>query len=454
MPSDDIRHYVVLRPPEKVRKAYIERDIGAILQYIADHVYPGSPPIADLPLRIAALPNNDVVRQALRGVEKVTEEDGEYVVALEIRDRKAVDRIREVIGKVPSFVASSADLPFAAADHWCTGEAADPVFADRAAAERLIGADYLKRQSGTSGRGVNVVIVDQGLNAKRLGGNYVGGWAVGTNVPGKAPATSVDGNRLTHGMMIAQNIISVAPNVAVFDLPLAPPRISDIPRFLSLAKAAFKTMLDGIAAFRRSGRRPGPWVLVNPWGIHDSRSEYPPGDYTDNAANPFNIMIADAVKDGIDVVFAAGNCGQFCPDRRCASSVIGPGRGILGANSLADVLTVGAVRADAMWLGYSAQGPGQPGFGPRAHDKPDLCASSQFRETGDAFSINTGTSAACALAGGVVAGLREKWGQVSPGQLKKVLIETARKAEGGAWDSRLGHGILDARAAFTRLSAS
>ena len=160
--------------------------------------------------------------------------------------------------------------------------------------------------------------------------------------------------------------------------------------------------------------------------------------------------MAGAVHNNIDVVFAAGNCGQFCPDHRCGATDQGPGHSIWGANSLDQVLTVGAVRADSIWLGYSSQGPGQPRLGPK---KPDLCAASQFSEDDDAFSINTGTSAACGLTGGIVAALRSRWDSttVPPGDLKKVLNQTARKPTGQGWNDRLGNGVLDARAAFNAL---
>ena len=178
-------------------------------------------------------------------------------------------------------------------------------------------------------------------------------------------------------------------------------------------------MLFDIAIWRL-GKFPGPWILVNPWGIYDRRSEYPLGGYTENPFSLFNLLVAVAVLQDIDVVFAAGNCGQFCPDNRCGERDRGPGHSIWGANSLEPVLTVGAVRADDMWLGYSSQGPGQPRLALGA-EKPDLCAASQFREDDDAFSINSGTSAACGLAGGVVAALRSRWdtGSVPPRRLKR-----------------------------------
>ena len=328
-------------------------------------------------------------------------------------------------------------------------DASDPVFSDRSGAERLLGVDYLREQNQTTGRGVNVVIVDQGLDRQVLGDRYGDGWPVGTRQPGSPPPRGGSVRR-SHGMMIAHNVLKVAPEATLFDLPLAPTKISDIQAFLSDADAAFRKMLSSIADWK-SGKYPGPWIPVNPWGIYDRRSEYPAGHYTTNPDSPFNLLVAQAVSDNIDVVFAAGNCGQFCPDNRCGANDRGPGSSIWGANSLGSVLTVGAVRADGTWLGYSSQGPGQPSLGA---EKPDLCAASQFREDDDAFSINSGTSAACGLTGGIVAALRSRWDAtaVSPDQLKCILNQTARKPPQLQWDSRLGNGILDARAAFDSLA--
>src|SRR5262249_33322806 len=322
---------------------------------------------------------------------------------------------------------------------------------------------YLRSQNGktrnrkrivTSGRGVNVVIVDQGLNKTHLGARYGGGWPVGTTQPGTTTPPLGTIHR-SHGMMIAQNIQKVAPEVTFSDLRLLPEKISDIPAFLSIAQAAFMTMLSDIASYRSGGGAySGPWMLVNPWGIFDTRTEYPKGSYTNNPSNRFNLLVSGAVQSGMDVIFSAGNCGQFCPNRRCGATDIGPGYSIWGANSLTEVLTVGAVRADAMWLGYSSQGPGQSQLD---INKPDLCAPSQFREDDDTSSVNTGTSTACALAAGVVAALRSNWDstRVSPAALKDVLKSTSRKPAGlhpgSALSQRFGSGILDAKAAFSHL---
>jgi subtilisin family serine protease len=345
------------------------------------------------------------------------------------------------------FIGDGADVPFAGTEHWCPGEAADPIFSNRDAAERLLDVPYLRDTKKRTGKNVNVAVVDQGLNKQLLGGNYGGGWSVGGTLPGTTSPADPCSVRPTHGMMIAHNILQVAPDATLFDLPLVPWKILDIPVFLALADAAFRTMLQAIANYKAGSVYNGPWIIVNPWGVFDTKTDLaPPNDYVNNATHSFNVQITNAVASGIDIVFAAGNCGQFCPDHRCGCADIGPGHSILGANSLASVLTVGAVRADTTWLGYSSQGPGQSHL---AHDKPDLCATSQFHESGDAFTVNTGTSAATALATGVVAGLRSKPSAagLTPAKLKSILIQTARKVDGPGWNGRRGHGVLNARAA-------
>jgi hypothetical protein len=130
------------------------------------------------------------------------------------------------------------------------------------------------------------------------------------------------------------------------------------------------------------------------------------------------------------------------------------------------VLTTGAVRTDALWVGSSSEGPGQLRL---ANRKPDLCAPSYFREVGDAslgnlaepfvgdtgtpYISSTGTSAACGLTAGIVAAIRSKWDQstVSPDQLRYFLNQKARKTEGPGWNERLGNGIIDVEATLAAL---
>ena len=112
--------------------------------------------------------------------------------------------------------------------------------------------------------------------------------------------------------------------------------------------------------------------------------------------------------------------------------------------------STGAVRSDDTWLGYSSQGPGL-----LTPDKPDLCVPSQYREITDAHLINTGTSASCALAAGVIAALRSRAGwdsnRISPQALRDILVATARKTHYSTWNGKLGNGILNVRDAYGEL---
>jgi subtilisin family serine protease len=258
--------------------------------------------------------------------------------------------------------------------------------------------------------------------------------------------------------MLARNILDIAPEAVLWDLPLLPPRISNIAVFLSEAHAAFIAMLNDI------DQRRGTWILVNAWAIFDRQTEVPFGGYTENrptaaTLHPFTQEVADAVGHKRDVIFCAGNCGEFCPDKRCGAIDRGAGRSIWGANSFYRVLTVGAARTDGAWIGYSSQGPGQPNLspptGPGFSKKPDLCAPSGFCEDFDAHLLNAGTSAATGVAAGVVAALRSRWAPtvIQPELLYLILNATARQPlPPQGWNERFGNGILNVPGALAILS--
>jgi subtilisin family serine protease len=179
--------------------------------------------------------------------------------------------------------------------------------------------------------------------------------------------------------------------------------------------------------------------------VYNLSTDLPPADplnYGSNPNHPLNLAVADAPVNGIDVVFAAGNCGQFCPDARCGAGQIGPARSIYGVAALTDVLTVAAVRGDETWLGYSSQGPAGQIFG---STKPDLCAPSQFAAGGDWNRSFTGTSSACALTAGAVAARRTNVspGMQSPALLRGHAVAKARKvANQAGTDERRGAGMI------------
>jgi hypothetical protein len=360
-------------------------------------------------------------------------------------------------GALGAFDAPQGDIRLGSALHWGPGRGEGGHFGDLAAARRLIHADALDAE-GLDGDGVKVVVVDQGIDASRLpdGTNFMGGWWKPGWPDARPPGQAEKDNR--HGTMIARSVLAMAPKAMIFDCPLIPARIlGNLPAFLSDAFGAITRMALDIALLGliRPDLYKGRWVFVNAWSIYDPRGEAVEGEYTRNRYHWVSCAV-DHAATLADVVFAAGNCGAFCPDGRCADRVIGPGRSILGANSLDSVLTVAAARADGIWAGYSSQGPGQfPGYGGAPQRKPDLTAPSHVEVLDTAHRLAGGTSAACGIAAGVVAALRTRWSTAAlpPAALFEHLRQGARPAGDPGWDNRFGHGVLDCRRTLDRLAA-
>ena len=167
----------------------------------------------------------------------------------------------------------------------------------------------------------------------------------------------------------------------------------------------------------------------------------------------------------VDVIFSAGNSGLFWPDVSSGHTDRGPFQSIMGSNGLRSVLTFGAVDAIGQWIGESSQGPEPEGLRlegckdkPR---KPDVCAPTWFREDDDRNAALSGTSGACAVAAGVVAGIRKRLGPevLSPADLIVEIRQTALlegftggsgRATPAEW--RLGSGIVDCAALTNNLN--
>ncbi len=353
-----------------------------------------------------------------------------------------------------AFLGAGLDPGGSIADHWCPGIGVSAIFGHREHARRTIRANALTSNSFL-GQTVNVVIIDEGLDKAQIPPKNWGGGLdhyIDTDLDqpaGTAPPRS-------HGMMIARSILDLAPEAKLYDVPVVPPAQTPVPVYVSSVQSAYISLIHVILQRRAMARWSGPWVLVNAWGIFDTSTD-PSGSYTMNLephGHPLINLITRAVQDHhLDIVFAAGNCGQFCPSQRCGGLDRGPGHSIWGANAHPLVTTVGAVRSDETWVGYSSQGPGPENL---TVEKPDLCAPSQFCETYDAASLSSGTSASCAMTAGIVAALRgnPNWDQVTvtPEAMRAALISGARKPAGPAgWDDRMGYGILDAAATIAAL---
>ena len=143
-----------------------------------------------------------------------------------------------------------------------------------------------------------MVIIDQGVSWSLIGnglGFFGGGW----KVPDRPIPGATKGG---HGSMLARSILGVAPGATIFDLPVIPADITNVPVFLSDAHAAFSEMLASIEGLRAKGdpRWRRPWVLVNAWAAFNLGDEYPRGkpdgpkhplNYSDNPEHPLNIIL-------------------------------------------------------------------------------------------------------------------------------------------------------------------
>jgi len=286
------------------------------------------------------------------------------------------------------------------------------------------------------GRGVKLMIVDTGIDQSLVG--VSGGFSINPAVsPGNSPPD--------HGTMVAFDACITAPKAMVFDYPLL--KSASGSQWVGLLSDAIRVFAEIMIAVYQT---PGPAVVVNSWGMYDRSQDAPigsPQNYSANPRHPFNQLITTLVGMGIDVVFAAGNCGSTCPDSRCGPSDRGPGNSIHGANSHPEAITVGAVTINGDVLGYSSEGPGG-----LASQKPDVAGFSHFVGSG-VFPVDSGTSAACPVVAGVVAAFRSKPSikPLAPAQLKAVLMKSARDVGAPGWDPQTGWGVVDAGAALALL---
>jgi subtilisin family serine protease len=303
--------------------------------------------------------------------------------------------------------------------------------------------------AGMDGYRVPVAIVDTGINLAHL------------ESKGRAPkfsaqrswspagvATKPGKHPVGHGTMCAYDVGITAPKATLVDhaiLLSETPGETAMSGLLSDAVLAYSKLLGTVQAVPASRRA---LVVNNSWGMFDPAWDFPvghPGNYSDNPAHPFNVIVASLEAAGADILFAAGNCGRDCPDGRCR---FGAARPICGANSHPSVLSVAGVDTRKRRVGYSSQGPGR--LNP---DKPDLSAYTHFRGSG-VYPEDGGTSAACPVAAGVVAAVREKYpaSVLSPAELRALLFKTAEDLGGTGFDHDFGWGVIDGTALAAALA--
>lgn len=291
---------------------------------------------------------------------------------------------------------------------------------------------------GCRGEGIVVGVVDGGVTAqgrsinsidssdprwpKKLIPRVIGGWPTedwGTT--GQAWDW--------HGNMCSTDVLGMAPNAQIYDIRISG---NDTKAIISAALAGFQWAID---QHRLDGT---PHILTNSWGIYQENWDT---EYASNQNHPFTRKVIEAINEGIIVLFAAGNCGNTCPDVRCGTDK-GPGKSIWGANSHGAVITVGAVNINEEYVGYSSQGPGA-----LSPNKPDFCSVTHFQGF---FDSDSGTSAATPIAAGVVALLKQANPSLSQSETKEILITTSKAVGAEGWNQSFGAGIIQGKLAYDR----
>ena len=293
-----------------------------------------------------------------------------------------------------------------------------------------MGADQLWHD-GINGDGVVIGIVNGGILAEGrmdpdrpgLVPRVIDGWP-------KANWGTIAGWR-GHGNMVAIDALGMAPKASLYDI-----RISNGSPDSARISDAIAGIHWAIEKYRATGT---PQILCCGWGIHQQSHD---PKYASEANHPLTRKIVEAMDEGMLVLFAAGNGGQSCPATWCGGDS-GPGKSIWGANGHPRVMTVGAVNKDEQLIGYSSQGPA-------ALDeyKPDFCGISHFAGY---FCSDSGTSAACAVAAGVVALLKQARPTLTQEATKRLLKSTAKDIGPPGWDRHTGSGIVQAKTAFDKL---
>ncbi|NRQ39168.1 S8 family serine peptidase [Nonomuraea sp. NN258] len=365
-------------------------------------------------------------------------EDASVLVRGTISDDDLASRVTLLPTLRPDVVGVFAD-PVIETTLTCGG---DPPVGDWHDVERLLNTPALHAE-GLDGAGVALAVLDTGINAAHVARRL--GRGVTLDAERSWNPAGVGGSpgqfEVDHGTMCAFDTLIAAPQASLIDVPVllsTRPGGSAMDGLLSDAVAAFthlRTVLEAQPAQTRA------LVISNSWGSFSPEWDFPvghPGNYSDNAAHPFNLIVSSLDQAGADVLFAAGNCGAECKDGRCAY----PERPIAGANSHPKALSVGGVDVNGRRVGYSSQGPGR-----LAARKPDLCACTHFSGS-KAFGENepdSGTSAATPVAAGLVAAVRTRWpaARLSPAQLRALLRRTAEDRSEVGFDYDYGYGTLD-----------
>jgi subtilisin family serine protease len=313
---------------------------------------------------------------------------------------------------------------------------------------RLLGVKALADE-GLDGHGVPVAVVDTGFNIAYLKSKGRDPrYSIRRSWTPAGVATRPGRHPVDHGTMCAFDVGIAAPEATLLDYSVLlsrTPGETAMSGLLSDAVLAYSKLLGIIQGQPANRRR---LVVTNSWGMFDPAWDFPPGhpgNYSDNPAHPFNVIVASLADAGADILFAAGNCGRDCPDGRCAFDGEQP---ICGANSHPSVLSIAGIDTKKRRVGYSSQGPGR-----LSAAKPDVSTYTHFTGSG-VYPQDGGTSAACPVAAGVIAAVRTHYSAslLTPMELRTMVAKTAADLGGTGFDNDFGWGALDGTALLAALA--
>ncbi len=313
----------------------------------------------------------------------------------------------------------------------------------------LLGVKALDDE-GLDGHGVPLAIVDTGINIAFLKSKGRDPrYSIPRSWTPQGVETKPGRHPVDHGTMCAFDVGIAAPEATLLDYAVLLSKTAGetaMSGLLSDAVLAYSKLLGIIQAQPASRRR---LVVSNSWGMFDPVWDFPvghQGNYSDNPAHPFNVIVASLADAGADILFAAGNCGRDCPDGRCG---FGDAQPICGANSHPSVTSVAGIDTKKRRVGYSSQGPGR-----LSAAKPDVSCYTHFTGSDVFHGPDSGTSAACPVAAGVVAAIRTHHSpsQLSPAELRTLVAKTATDLGGTGFDNDFGWGALDGTAMVASLA--
>ena len=291
----------------------------------------------------------------------------------------------------------------------------------------LIQADQVENNLGFDGAGIDVAVIDTGVDATHPA--LAGVVASQQDFTGEGTGDLVGHGTHCAGVIASQdgNRRGIAPGVRIWDIKMIDGSGFSDPAWATAAIQA------AVAA--------GVDIASNSWGWSHAN-----GAWVDPDGTCVLCTAADnAVEAGVVFVVAAGNedndtCSTYDTHIRC------PGM------ARSDEITVGASDDNDNMAGFSSIGPT-----PDGRTKPDVTAPgveiASARASGtsmgspiDANWTNAdGTSMACPHVSGVAALMLEKNNGLTPANVKSILMATAVNI--GATPNEMGAGRVDALAA-------